>query len=310
MQIKDYTYDSQGRILTFKDKLNRVSSYEYNAYGEMTKAINAKGDVVSKGFGQSKVVGGSESSPTPLTDFSDPTLKDYVTDPKGNSIELKKDFKGYVNTIVDQRGLTTSIERDADGRPLKVTRPDNTYVQFTYNQSYFDLIKKFDSGTNVTLEFNYNDYGDLLSTLENGVVMKENNYDSGTGYLLSETNKMLNQTVSYNYQELGLVSRKLFPNGDNVLFDYDEWGNLVKSTGARGETTDLSRDNAGNVVQIVNPLAQITKREYDYFNRLKSVTTSMNEKTTYEYTLTGQLSKIIDPTDKVTSGFRSLKVTH
>lgn len=298
---ESYTYDTQGRILTFKDKLNRISSYEYNEYGELIRATNAKGAVVGKGYGQSKVVGGSNANPTPLTDFNDPTLKDYVSDPKGNSIELKKDFKGYVNTIVDQRGLKTIIDRDADGRPLKVTRPDNTFVQFTYDPAYNDLVKKFDSGTNTTLDFNYDSYGDLISTLENGVVMKENLYDNTTGLLLSETNKQLNQTISYNYQNLGLVSKKIFPNGESVLFDYDEWGNLITSTGVRGETTNLARDNAGNVLQITNPLAQITKREYDVFNRLKSVTTSMLEKTDYEYSLTGQLTKIVDPNGKMTS---------
>lgn len=292
---ENYTYDSEGKILTAKDKLSRVSSYGYNAYGELTSVMDAKGNIVGKGFGQSKVVGGA------FTEYNDPAVKDYVADPKGNTVELNKDFKGYVSTVIDQRGLKTTIDRDTDGRPLKITRPDNTYVQFTYDQNYFDLVKKYDSGTSVTLEYNYNDYGDLLSTLENSVVMKENSYDDTTGHLLSETNKMLNQTISYQYQELGLVSKKILPDGSNSQFEYDEWGNLNRSIDARGASTDLFRDSAGNVTKIINSLAQNTLREYDLFNRLTAVTTSKLEKTNYQYSLTGQLIKIIDPNEKVTS---------
>jgi len=45
---------------------------------------------------------------------------------------MKKDESGFVNTITDAEGKITEVERDLDGRSLKITRPDSSTVIFEY----------------------------------------------------------------------------------------------------------------------------------------------------------------------------------
>jgi len=300
---KSYIYDENGVLTEEFNQRGKSTKYLLNQWGRLVDVVRADGTKASINDSKSKTIsnGNTDENPGHFNSLDNKDLGDGIVDAKGNTTTLNKDESGYVNEIIDAEGKVTLIDRDFDGRPLKIVRPDNSYVDFVYDQTTFDLTEKFDSSTGIRKAYTYNNRGQIVTELEDGVVISQNYYDSVTGEILKKENKRLNQFQEYKYNELGLISEKTYNDGSKSFFEYDEYGNIAKSTDPKGNITSYERDASGNITKISNAEGQEVFRAYDEFNRLISVTSHKSEKTEYVYTETGQLLNILDPKGKVTS---------
>jgi RHS repeat-associated protein len=91
-QTTDYAYDSHGDLESVTDALGRTTKYEYDSYGDRTAEIDPEGDKRSWGYNE-------DSQATSMVS------------PRGN-------LKG-----AEPAQYTTTIERDAQGRPVAVSEP-------------------------------------------------------------------------------------------------------------------------------------------------------------------------------------------
>ncbi len=298
---RSFEYDSNGLMTSEIDKRGSKTIYSYNIWHRLqsvTLADNSTSiiqDATSATIGNNFVSGQVGS----LKSISNNEVVDGIKDSKGQTTTLNKDENGFVSTITDAKGQVYSIERDIDGRPTKMTRPDQTYSAFTYDTTYHDLISKYDSATDVTINFQYDDHGNLLNqTMPNG----ENvvyDYDDNTGVLLSKT-LPLGVVETYDYYSNGLLKTKTNSLGQKNSFVYGTHGNIVTVTDNANQSIQVVRDLAGNILTNTNTKGQKSEYVYDNFNRLISVKSPSGELTSYDYLTSGELSKITDPENNQT----------
>lgn len=298
---RNFEYGPTGLMVNEFDKRGNQTSYFYNQWKRLSKVSRSDGSVINFQDGVSATIGngfvGGQAGT--LKSVSKNEIVDGIRDNKGIGTTLNKDENGFVSKMIDPKGGQYTIERDLDGRPLKITRPDNTIATFTYDNVYHDLISKSDTLTGVTINYQYDGFGNLVNqSLPNGETVSYV-YASNTGLLLTK-NLPLNTVESFEYYPNGLLKTKTNALGQRSSFVYGTFGNLVTATDHMGQSTQLVRDASGNVLTSTNAKSLTTAYSYDPFNRLTSVKSPRNELTSYEYLESGELAKIIDPENNET----------
>ncbi len=298
---KSFEYDANGLMTAEIDKRGSRTTYVYNQWHRLQSVTLADGSTSVIQDGTSATIGNNFVSGNigSLKSITKNEVVDGIKDSKGQTTILNKDENGFVTTITDAKGNVYSVDRDIDGRPTKIARPDGSYSLFTYDPIYHDFITKFDSATNVTINYQFDTFGNLISqNLPSGGVVTYN-YDPTSGLLTSKT-LPLNTTEAYEYYSNGLLMAKTNPLGQRISFVYGGNGNLATITDNLNQSTQIIRDLAGNVVANINSKGQRSDYTYDNFNRLTSVKSPKGEITSYEYLPSGELSKIIDPQNNTT----------
>lgn len=299
---RSFEYDENGLMKSEIDKRGSKTSYAYNQWQRLHSVTLADNSISVIQDGTSATIGNNFVSGQvgSLKSIDKNEIVDGIKDSKGQTTILNKDENGFVSKITDARGNIYSIERDLEGRPLKIIRPDETHSIFTYDPLNGDLITKLDSATNVTINFNYDVFGNLLSqNLPNGEIVSYD-YDDNTGLLRTKT-LPLNTVENFEYYANGLLKTKINPLGQRSSFVYGSNGNVVTLTDNANQSTQIVRDLTGNPISITNAKGQTTENTYDNFNRLLSVKSPKGEVTSYEYLQSGELSKIIDPENNQTT---------
>ena len=300
---KQFIYNDEGLMVNEINQRGHATSYEYNEWKRLAKVIRPDlseiviQDATSATVGNNYTAGQSGS----LKSYESGELVDGIKDARGIETSFSKDTSGYISTIIDGEGKITTIERNLDGKPTKIIRPDSSEVSFVYDENTYDLLSKFDSATGVSTATTYDEYGNLLTQTHPNGQVASNLYDIETGQLLQESN-IIGQKTNYSYEEsFGLVHTVTNNIGQTITHDYDSFGNRAKVTYADNSQTSYQRDAAGNVIATTNAENQTTTYEYDSFNRLTAVITPKNERTQYSYLETGELQEIVDPYGKVTT---------
>jgi RHS repeat-associated protein len=103
-QVTTYKYDSYGDLTSVTDPLERTTKYEYDSYGDRIAEIDPEGDKRTWAYNKDS----QEIS---------------MVSPRGN-------VGGG-----DPAGFTTTIERDAQGRPVLVTEPEVAGVSVPVNKA-------------------------------------------------------------------------------------------------------------------------------------------------------------------------------
>lgn len=291
---RSFVYNERGLLIQEVNQRGIATNYEYNEWNRLSKVIRADSSFVELSDVKSKTVGNAYTGGNvgQLKSLNDETIYDGIKDAKGVETKYNSDETGYVVSIIDGQGRKTSIERDVDGRPVKIVRPDESFAEFVYAPVTGDLISKTDNG--LTTSYQFNNFGDLLRQENSLGQWIQNIYDNDTGLLLSSTNHA-GQTSSATYTVNGFVSSRTNAIGATTSYAYGQDFNLASITDPIGNVTSYDRDVVGNVVKVTNANGQFTQHSFDLFNRLLSVTDARGNTTGYEYLSTGELSKITDP---------------
>ena len=295
---KSFQYNNNAVLTEETNQRGLSTKYILNNWNRLSKVIRPDGSSISMSDAVSQTISNDNinGSSTELKSFGNEqdSLKDTISDAKGNTTTFLRDTNGYVQEIIDNRGEITRVERDSEGRPTKITKPDATYSELTYNSSTGDLLKRYESVSNSFEEYSYNQWGQLLSYKDPMGNQSTNFYDAQSGLLVQETDANGNSIIS-TYGNLGLVTKTVNSIGQTTNYTYSQQGNLSSITSPMGETTSYDRDNAGNVTSKLNAKGQSVFYSFDPFNRLSSVKTPGNYITTYSYLPSGELSIITNP---------------
>ncbi|PIR32494.1 MAG: hypothetical protein COV37_19660 [Bdellovibrio sp. CG11_big_fil_rev_8_21_14_0_20_39_38] len=290
---KLFFYDAKGLLISEQNERGNSTSYQYNIYNRLAKIVRPDLTEVEV----TDAASGAAASST-LKSISSGELYDGIKDAKGFETKFISDTEGFVSTIIDAEGKETKIERNVFGDPTKIIRPDSSFATFTYDPITRDLLEKFDSLTNVSMNFSYDSYGNLTSSTDELGVVSTSTIDPVTGNLLRT--QRLDQFVQFDYFDLGLVKTKTNNLNQFINYSYDQFGNLSKATDSLGIETIYLRDYAGNNTEVIDGKGQFTRYEYDLYNRLTKVISPKNEATNYSYLATGELSHILDPKNNET----------
>ncbi|WP_256341731.1 DNRLRE domain-containing protein [Streptomyces sp. TLI_105] len=273
-----FGYDSFGNLKTVTDPKgvatatagDYTTSYEYDAYGQMTKAIDANGNATTN------------------SSFGPTGFPAVITDALGKSTTSTYDERGQVTELTDALGKKTTQTYDVFGRPLVKTVPkdQNAGVLITTPAPVYD------ANDNVT-----------TSKAPNGAASTAV-YDAAD-QVKEATAPANNNTVArkttYTYDKVGNLTAKTEPKGNlsgavagsyTTTHTYDPLDRLVAVVNANQARLTYTYDNVGNVVKVVDPKKNATpdpddfatKTEYDLNHRATVTTDAIGKtsRTTYD----------------------------
>ncbi|MGW4229846.1 golvesin C-terminal-like domain-containing protein [Streptomyces sp. NPDC004980] len=250
-----FVYDGFGNLKTVTDPKgvatpsvdgDYTTSYEYDAYGQVAKGVDANGN------------------PTTNSDFGPHGYPAKITDALNKTSVFVYDERGQVTEVTDALGKKTTQTYDVYGRPLVKTVPKD--------QIAGDLISTpapvYDANDNVT-----------TSTAPNGAVSTAV-YDAADQLKGATAPKFTatsdERKSTFTYDKVGNVLTTVEPKGTLTTADpndyvttngYDENYQLTSVVNALGGKVSYVYDNVGNVVTVLDPKKNATGDTTDYTNK-------------------------------------------
>jgi RHS repeat-associated protein len=314
------TFDRKLHLLSRKDPLGFTTSYEYDAFGNVTKATDAR---------QVPLVMTYDSRSNMLTRtnvLGEKTTWVYAepTDPAGST-------NGHLSdgTLLN--------------KPLKEVRPATTEASAGWQNRF-----EYDSAGNLRFhrdgpvggadfgtlaEYNYDARGLAISSKDANGNETRFTYDSTTGFLTSRTiafgtpqaatwnitaqtelgwvlteNNPLTEATSYGYNVNGQLVSKTDPLR-TFTKSYDANGNLTAESDGKGVNTNYSHDDADQRISRTDRSINTWNYSYTPFGEIETTTTpaAISDGTSQRLTLTrsydnnGRLTKETDPYGKFVS---------
>jgi RHS repeat-associated protein len=227
-----YRYDPAGSVTSSTDASGTVTSYSYDADGQLTHSGNgAAADEVSFGYDAN----GQRAS---------------MTDATGTT-SYKYDRSGRLVSVTDGSANKVSYALDPTGRVRSLTYPDGRVVSYTYNAAG-QMTSLTDGAGGQRTNFGYDAEGTLTSTsLPNGDTISTpvDAADQPTAASLANASGSTLAGVSYDYDHAGRIATAA---GDGAFTGsatngYDTLNRLTASTdSATNATTSYGYDQAGN----------------------------------------------------------------
>jgi len=292
---------SDGAFIRF---FNEGSQVHFDAEGLQTSSVDPNGNTTSFAYdGQQRLVS--------------------ITDPAGKVTQLR--YTGQrLSEIENPAGRITRFTHDATGNLTRITNPDESTREFSYDDHHL-LTRQTDERGMVT-EYTYDATGRLIMSRQ----------PDGSERMLaaSRTQALVADPESTSVDNpapavpAGDVESG-FINGDGTIqtFESDSLGKITRRTDAAGLMTTIERDADGNPVTTTFPDGTVISATFDNrgnltsfsdnvrggtrtleyqqaFNRLTRITDSQGNTTKLDYDERGNLTGLTSPTD------RNLAFTH
>lgn len=248
-----YTYDTYGRVLTENGPRTDVNDTTTIAYYTCTTGGRC---------GRPQAATNALSHVTTYNTYDAHGRSLTMTDPNGVATTRAYDLRGRLTSQTVGTSQTT-FEYWPIGLVKKITLPDASYVQYTYDAAH-RLTGVNDSENNRIVY--------TLDALGNRTA--EQFYDPSNTLTYTKTRafSLMNQL----WKEIG-------------------------SKGTNDVTTVFGYDNAGNLEQVLAPLGRETSQSYDELNRVSQITDAASGTTSFAYDALGHLISVVDPRNLTTS---------
>lgn len=299
--VTQFSYDatpgSVGDLIQTIDALSRITSYEYDAVGRLTKIIEP-GDTpaeqaetefvydlndnlieVEDALDKSAIFhfdanDNLTSSTTRRgniwrTAYNEHDMPEVKTDPLNNTIQYIYDELDRVSQMIDQRGKIWQFTYDAEGHLLTSTDP-----------------------TSSTLTRTYDPVGNLASVKNSNNHETEFFYDS-LNRLVTTTDPLFNAS-SIEYDPAGRISKLIDAMDRETLLTYDDLDRMIKVTDPNLGTVEYGYDAVGNRTSVRDPRGNVSLFIYDQINRLTKVIDPLNRATEYTYDTPGNRQTRLD----------------
>ena len=253
--ITSYTYTDLGLIDLKTDPNGRITDYDYDSYGRLTRITYAKGT-------------------------SDRAYEEFEYDSFGNQTAL-----------IDENGNRTEYEYDEMNRVVRVTYAVGTTDEVTESLEYDsagNVVAKTDGLGNRT-EYDYDDMDWLMQTVSpdpdgGGALLspiRTSTYDL-RGNLISSKDPLGRET-RYVYDERNRLIQTINPDGSIEESKYDLDGNEIASIDANGNQTKNVYDARGQLISIIDAHNNTTYFEFDVANQMTGIIEANGNLTEYEY---------------------------
>jgi YD repeat-containing protein len=284
-QKTTYKFDTYGDLESMTNPLEQTWKYEYESYGDRKAEVDPEGNKRT-------------------WEYNEDSQEIAEVSPRGNASGAKASE------------FTTKTERDAQGRPLKITDPLGHTTKYTYDGDG-NIATVIDDNSHTT-KYTYDADNELTKTEEPNKTVTETEYDS-MGQVKSQTdgNKHVTKYVRNALEEIEEIVN---PLGKKTLKEYNVGGNLVKLTDPEKRTTTFTYDPANRLTEIsyssgkpgtiryeYNKDGDRTKMTdgtgtttytYDQLDRMAESENGHKEIVKYEYNLGNEQTKITYPNTK------------
>jgi YD repeat-containing protein len=229
-QVTEYTYDSQGNILTVEDPLNRITSNQYDALNRLKQTTSPAPVSALTRYGYNGL--------DALAQVTDPRnlVTGYTVDGLGNL-----NFQSSPDT-----GATTSTY-DPAGNLLAQTDAKQQVTRYAYDAMNRVTTITFHDGSRQTYAYDEgaNAIGRLASITERDAASQVSSavtysYDQH-GRVTAETRSVAasQYVLAYGYDTFGRLVSLIYPSGRTVTYAFDEIGRVRQITTTRENETEM-----------------------------------------------------------------------
>lgn len=223
-----------------------------------------------------------------------------IEDPTGLTTHLS--YAGdTVSAITDPAGRITFFDHDGAGNLFRITDPDGSAREFSYNARHGMISQTSKNGFVTTYDYNFA-----------GRNIQANRPDGSTRKVRpSQTLGLVDLSTGVGTQSNpavplppGFTPSAIFTDGNDhrTVFETDRFGAANVRTDALGRRTTVVRDGDSNATQIIQPNFAVTTMTYDETGNLLTISDpAIGSTTTFVYDSTFNLvTSITDPNANTT----------
>jgi len=277
-QTWNYTYDSNGFMLTKTDPQGSLVQYSYDAEHRVRQTTDPQGQIRTLQYDPvSNTATVIEKDGGSWIYQYNPILGALTarTDPQGNAIAYQYDSQRNLVTRTEADGSATSYTYDSYGNTTSVTDALGNTTTYTYNEQ--NLVTGSTDAAGKTTLYAYDSKGNLTAATD----------PAGA-------------TTRYVYDPYGNITRITSPSGAVTTMAYDQDHNLISITDPAGATTTQTYDNLGNMISQTDALGHKTTFQYNSLNQLIAVTDAAGNITRYSYDAHGNKLMVTDANGQTT----------
>jgi RHS repeat-associated protein len=287
-QTTSFKYKTNGELESLTDALGHVWSYGYDSHGDRTEETDPEGDKTTHSFDEdSRLV----STVAPRGNVEGAKASEYET-------TIERDARGRPLKVTDPLGHVTEFGWDANGNLTSKTDARGQTTKFVYNAD--DERTKAEKPNGAVLETGYDAAGRVTSQTD------ANNHK--TEYVRNlleravETIDPLKRTTSEEFDAAGNLKSLTDPAERTTSYTYDAANRLTKVSYSDGltPTAEFSYDADGNVTGMSDGTGE-SSFSYDTLGRLSEATDGHGSTVGYEYDLGEEQTGIAYPNGKSVS---------
>lgn len=263
----NYSFDSNGSLLTEETPLNNLTTNIYNKVGSLIRKIHPDESFVQYEY----------DSLNRLT---------KVIDELGSSIIYEFDVVGNNIAETDKAGRKVNFKYDLLNRKTEVEDSSGLVVTYIYPQigsSSSDFGRLYQPIKEIyptfTKEIKYN--------LKFKIAYEKVNY-------LNLTNNQISEIRSYKYDLIGNKVEETNTDGQPIKIYYDELLRPIKILDAGLNEYKYHYDNRNNLLTFTNTLGHKHSFDYDRLNNQINETTPLGIEKNYVYNANNYITEIID----------------
>ena len=299
-----WTYGTFGRPLTTTDPNGKMTTFTY--YSDADANVGKRGNLAS--------------TADPVGHITSIVSYDATGRPTGS-----RDANGLTTTLsYDERGRltmrkigieTTAYEYDDVGQPTKVSSPDDSYLQYSYDDAHRlvevadtlgnSTVYTLDAAGNRVREQVFDPSGNLarsrsrsftsLSQLasEIGSQTQLTSYTHDVNNNVLTVTDPLGHSTGKTYDALNRLMTVLDPNLGTVRYGYDAADSLLQVTDQRGLNTMYTYDGLNNLTGTQSPDTGTTTSTYDPTGNLLTKIDARGVTASYGYDDVNRVSQIV-----------------
>lgn len=302
-----YTYNSNGRVLTIDGpRADTSDSTTFTHYACNTGVECGEVQTVTDALGHTTSYLSYNAHGQPLT----------IQDPNGVVTTLAYDLRQRLISRTIGTELTT-FSYWPTGSLKKVTMPDGTYIEYTYDAAHRLTGVSDDEGNriayaldalgNITTEsvFDptdslartrtrvFNNLGQLwkdIGAAGTAAVTTTFGYDPDGNQ--SSVAAPLGRNTTRIFDGLNRLDRVNDPNGGVTVYGYNPMGDLISVVDPRNRRTTYTYTGLGDLKQQVSPDTGTTTNNHDSAGNLKTSTDARSKTATYEYDALNRVTSV------------------
>lgn len=249
-----FVYSNNCNVMKIKNAMLNIATTEYSDYNASENNITGDSTIISEDTTNedssedllisSEVVTQNvdKGQPYMQTNKTYDNTGNYVTsetNKAGNTITYTYDINGNVISTTDAEDCVVNYMYDNSGNIQSVSS-DNAVNYYFYNDR--NIISEIEHN-NFKYKFNYDVWGNLVSTYIGDTSIINNKYSENNGALIKTT----------------------YANGDYLEYYYDTFGNITKIVGKNGTIAEFVYNKKGLISKLIDKSGdRITYYYYDF----------------------------------------------